>query len=330
MKKILIIALFGLTMNLNIFSKTITDMTGRLVEVPDNIEKVFPYDSKTSIFIFPVVGEKMVATSMLPGKKDFKYISKAYIELPEVDVKNIEVVLSYLPQVIIAGFFNKNEKNENIFSLSKRLNIPVVLIDLSIDNMDKSYIFLGELFNVDTKAYIDFLQNMYNDINMLKKSYPSISPTIYYTLGSTGLLTDPSGSKHTEVFDFMNIPNAAKVDIPSGGHAQVNLEQVLMWNPDYIFTSAFRGQLSAYSTITTNSKWQSIGAVKTNHIYKVPSQPMGWFDHPPSINRVPGLLWLCEIFYAVDSATTQNKITKFYSLFYKYNLNSTEYQLLFK
>jgi iron complex transport system substrate-binding protein len=267
---------------------------------------------------------------MLPGKKDFKYISKEYTELPEVDVKNIEEVLSYSPQLIIAGFYNKNDKNETVFTLGKRLSIPVVLIDLSIDKMDKTYLFLGELFDVDCKPYINFLQTLYKDIDLLKKSKGTVTSSIYYTLGANGLLTDPSGSKHTEVFDFLNIPNAAKVEIPSGGHAQVNLEQVLLWNPDYIFTSAFRGENSAYNLITTDSKWKSIKAVKNNRVYKVPSQPMGWLDHPPSINRVSGMLWLCAIFYGVNSEVTKNKICTFYSLFYKYDLSSTEYSLLFK
>lgn len=330
MKRILTILIFGIITIQSLLSKTITDMAGRSVTVPDKIDRVFPYDSKTSILIFPVIGEKMVATSMLPGKKDFKFISKAYTALPEVDVKNIEEVLTYSPQVIISGVYNKNDKNETVFSLGMRLNIPVVLIDLSIDNMDKTYLFLGELFNIDSNPYVNFLQTMYQDIESLKKSHGAVISTVYYTLGASGLLTDPTGSKHTEVFDYLSIPNAAKVEIPSGGHAQVNLEQVLLWNPDYIFTSEFRGQNSAYSIITTDSKWKSISAVKNNRVYKVPSQPMGWFDHPPSINRVPGLLWLCEIFCNTNADVTKSKICTFYSLFYKYNLSAAEYSTLFK
>ncbi len=305
-------------------------MADRPVTVPDEIGKVFPYDMKTSLLIFPIIGEKMVATSLLPGKQDFKYISKSYIDLHEVDVKNMEEVLTYSPQLIIAGFYHKNDKNERVFSLGKKLNIPVVLIDLSIENMDKTYLFLGKMFNVESKPYVDFIQTLYKDIELLKKSHGPVTSTIYYTLGSTGLLTDPSGSKHTEVFDYLNISNAAKVEIPSGGHAKVNLEQVLLWNPDYIFTSSFRGENNAYTAITSDSKWKSIHAVKNNRVYIIPSQPMGWIDHPPSINRVPGLLWLCEIFYKLDPDVAKSKICTFYSLFFQYDLSSTEYRMLFQ
>jgi len=313
----------------SLYSKTITDMLGRSVVLPEKLEKVFPYDTKTNIIVWPIIRQKIIATALLPGKKDFKYISKDYASIPEVDVRNIEEVLAYAPQLIIAGFYNKNDKIENALKLGEKLGIPVILIDLSIDNMDKTYLFLGTLFMVDSKPYVDYLITVYKNIERYKTASKPIDATVYFTLGSTGLTTDPSGSKHTEVFDYLKIPNAAKVDIPSGGHAQVSLEQVLLWNPDYIFTSAFKGQNSAYSTITKDTKWQSIKAVKLNKVYKIPTEPMGWFDHPPSVNRIPGILWLCEIFYNANANETQRMICKFYSLFYQYDLSIDEYHLLF-
>ena len=81
-------------------------------------------------------------------------------------------------------------------------------------------------------------------------------------------MTDPSGSKHTEVLDYMKIPNVAEVPIPTGGHAKVNLEQVLIWNPEVIFCVDFRGDKNAYKTITTDNRWENIAAVKNDKIYK--------------------------------------------------------------
>jgi iron complex transport system substrate-binding protein len=325
---IVLICCFGMSC---LFPRTVTDMAGRRVEVPENIYRVFPYDSKTSIFIFPLVSEKMVATSVLPGKKNYKYISKSFTTLPGIDVKNIEEVLSVSPQLIIGGFYNKKDNTGTVLSLGKRLRIPVILIDLSIDHMDQSFIFLGKLFGreKESEQYISYLQTLYRRIDLFKKSNKPIAGSVYYTLGTSGLLTDPSGSKHTEVFDYLGIPNAVKVEIPSGGHAKVNLEQVIMWNPDFIFTSAFRGENNAYTIITTDSKWKSINAVKNHKVYIVPNQPMGWFDHPPSINRIPGLVWLCQVFYGQSETDTRIAICRFYKLFYKYELSTTEYKALF-
>jgi iron complex transport system substrate-binding protein len=312
-------------------ARTITDMAGRTVVIPETITKVFPYDAKTSILIFPLLANKMVATAIYPGQNIQGYISKDYTSLPQVDVKNIEEVLSVAPQVIIAGFYDNKVNNEPVEDLGKRLSIPVIFIDLSIDKADLSYTFLGTLFKCEKEAriYALYFKELYAKVAALKKQ-KNITQTVYYTLGETGLLTDPSGSKHTEVFDLLNIPNAAKVPIPSGGHAQVNMEQVLMWNPDYIFTSTFRGKSNAYNTIISDSKWEDISAVKNKKVYAVPCDPFSWLDHPPSINRTPGIVWLCELFYGLPPKDSQRLITTFFKLFYHYDLSEAEYKKLFK
>ncbi|MBN2813474.1 MAG: ABC transporter substrate-binding protein, partial [Bacteroidales bacterium] len=215
--------------------------------------------------------------------------------------------------------------------LGERLEIPVILIDLSIDRLDRAYVFLGRLFGMENESVplVNFLKQIYYLTDSLKNAHGPVRQTAYYALGAKGLLTDPAGSKHTEVLDMLCIPNAAKVGLPAGGHAQAGLEQVLLWNPDFIFTSAFRGESNAYKQITTDSRWSSISAVKNHRVYRVPVHPMGWFDHPPSVNRIPGVIWLGSLFYGLDNRITRKYICHFYQLFYKYDLTETEYQLLF-
>ncbi|WP_303922295.1 ABC transporter substrate-binding protein [Draconibacterium sediminis] len=312
-------------------AKTITDMAGRKVEIPDKVERILPYDPKTSIFIFPVLEDKMVAASVLPGKKDYQFIAEPYKNMPEMDVKNIEAVLATAPQVILYGIYEKNDNTEPVLDLGRRLNIPVIMVNLSLDKLDDAYRFLGSVFSVDKKCIplIAFIQKVYITADSLKKVNPAVSANVYYSIGPNGLMTDPAGSKHTEVLDYMKIPNVAKVDIPTGGHAKVNMEQVILWNPDYILTSNFKSNTCAYNTIVSDSKWSTIKAVQEKNIYKVPSQPMGWLDHPPSINRLPGMIWSSGIFYQYPEEKVKNDILKFYKLFYKYSLTDSEYKLLF-
>ncbi len=332
MKRLSVILLLFSSGWCSMYPRTITDMAGRTVEIPDKLERVLPYDPKTSILLFPLIDDKMIATSELPGMGNMKYIAKSFVELPVVDVKNIEEVFLASPQIIISGFFNKNDNSEPVISLGKKTGIPVVLVDLSLDHLDQSYIFLGKLFGreKESKPLVSFMQVLYHRIDSIKTAHKKVTLSAYYTLGASGLLTDPTCSRHTEVFDMLGLPNAAKVAIPTGGHAQVSMEQVLVWNPDMIFTSSFRGENNAYNKIITDSKWSSIRAVKNHNVYRVPDQPMGWFDHPPSVNRVPGLIWLCRLFYGQDEAVTMSSIRRFYQLFYKYNLSVADYNSLFK
>lgn len=302
-----------------LFAETIIDMTGRTVNLTNQIDKVLPYDSKTSILLFPVATGTMAAKAVVPGSKPSSAINEAYNQLPEVDIKNYEEVLIYAPTIIIAGVFIP-EKNYNRYNdLQSKYGIPVVLVDLSIDKLDKTYEFLGKLLKEENKAkqLSVFLTDLYKLTDSLKTANPlSENISVYYTIGGNGLMTDPAGSKHTELMDYLGLPNAAKVALPTGGHAQVNMEQIIEWNPDYILAADFKGSQNAYNMITQNVLWSNINAIKYNQVFKIPCEPFGWFDHPPSVNRISGLIWLCHIFYGLSVEKETALLNDFFNLFY--------------
>ncbi len=37
--------------------------------------------------------------------------------------------------------------------------------------------------------------------------------------------------------------------------------------------------------------WQTVRAVRDGHVFFAPTQPFGWLEEPPSLNRVLGLAW---------------------------------------
>ena len=308
-------------------ARTITDMADRTLEIPEKINRILTYDAKTTIFIFSVGSEKLCAKTSIPGSNQHRYIHPSYNSLPEVDIKNIEEVLQVNPQIIIAGSYPSQNNLSRINQLQERTHIPVIMIDLSIHNTAKTYEFLGELLQMkdECKKRIDFINKT---MSRIKPITIGEKPGIYYTIGQSGLMTDPSGSKHTEIIDFLKLNNVADVKIPTGGHAKVNMEQVLLWNPEYIFCAGFKGNKNAYDAIKSEARWQSIHAVKSNKVFKVPSEPFGWLDHPPSVNRIPGLIWLHSV-TSHPSVDIKKEICEFYELFYHYTLNDNEYLSLF-
>lgn len=330
--RILILCIYLFFGALSLQGRTITDMAGRRVEIPENVARILPYDPKTSILGFPVLKDRMVGTSILPGKKNYQYIDAAYKTMPEVDVKNIEAVLASRPQVILYAVYDENNNTNSVLTLGRRLNIPVVMVNVSLSRLDEAYRFLGDTFGAEEECLplIRYLENVYRLADSLKTKYAAVPHQVYYSVGPTGLMTDPAGSKHTEVLDYMRIPNAAQVAVPSGGHAQVNIEQVMMWNPDIVLAAGFRGNSSAYRKMLSDEKWGAIEAVKKEQLYQVPSQPLGWLDHPPSVNRIPGVIWLLGIFYHYAPEKVEASIKTFYRLFYRYPLSDDEYQSLFQ
>jgi iron complex transport system substrate-binding protein len=106
------------------------------------------------------------------------------------------------------------------------------------------------------------------------------------------LETGLAGSINTEVIEFVGAENVAPRTLGAGNLAQVAVEQVLSWDPDWIIAAdpAFA------QAARTDPVWQALRAVRAGRVVAAPSLPYGWIDAPPSVNRLLGLAWLPVLF----------------------------------
>ena len=308
-------------------ARTITDMAGRQVAVPQKIERILPYDVKTSLLIYPIAKAQMAARAKMQGRTSFEYMDPDYNKLPQFDVRNIEEVLTYTPDLIITATGIGRSNTDKYLRLGQRLNVPVILIDLSIDQLEASYRFLGELLNNESQASMcaEYLKHTLQALSTWAYEHGNTAGA-YFTLGNRGLLTDAKGSVHTEVLDYLHIPNVVEIPISTGGHTQVNLEQIITWNPDFVFVADYRGKKDGYQYILNHKLWKNISAVSKKQVYKIPYYPVGWFDHPPSVNRVLGIIWLCHTYYDLPAEDTARYVKGFFRLFFNYTLSDTAYE----
>ena len=332
MKRIITILLVFIGIHHHTCGRIITDMAGRAVEIPEFIKTVIPYDNKTNMLLFPIAGNKMIAKAWAGENTLMHYISSDYLSMKEVDLKNAEEVLKLNPDLIIVGtFVNKNTKSEvsKYVKFANKINKPIVVVDLEIMNLDKTYDFLGKLLNLESESShcSQFIQDIYKDIASYKRDVNS--PSAYIANAESGLRTAPTGSIHAQIFDIMGIKNAVTAPMDAKGFSIISIEELMAVNPDYIFCMG-KGNSNPYDKVTNNNVWRKLPALQEGKVYKVPSQPFIWFDMPPSINRLCGLIWFNGIFRDQPSDLTQKKITEFYQLFYKYKLNDKEYAALFE
>ena len=104
---------------------------------------------------------------------------------------------------------------------------------------------MGELFDDEERAttLADYFTAELNELAALIAEVPEADRySVYYAEGTDALETDPAGSFHTQVFDFLGLKNVAEVaeNTTNGfvGQSQVSLEQVIAWDPDYIIRNA--------------------------------------------------------------------------------------------
>lgn len=308
--------------------KTITDMAGRTIEVPAEITKVYCSGQPGIVMMQNVNLDKLLGWCFELRDYEKKYLDAKYQKLPVIGAlqgKNgtvsKEQLLSYNPQVILSMGTLDNNTIGDADKLSKDIGIPVIVVDSSLQNLDKSYEFLGDL--LDEKEVTDKLAQYCRDtMNQLKEITSKIPEDkkvrVYYAGGEKGLETAPIGNWHAELLDFAGAKNV--VDFKAGGgRSGVTMEQVITWNPDVIIEAIYDNHLDG---VFNSKEWSGIMAVQNHKVFSAPDEPYNWVDTPPSSNRIIGLKWLENLLYPQYSKLDMKKeIKQYYKLFYKADID---------
>lgn len=316
-------------------TKTITDMTGRTLEVPQEINRVLTTVPMTTIAVYALAPEKLIGVNLDPNKVGGKvYMPEEYRALPNVggwfgkQTGNYELFISMNPEIIIEGegigeFSSTLEEHQQRFGA-----IPVVgVLDArNASAYDESIVFLGRLLDAEEKA--DELSEFYFRVLSRVQDRTSDIPAdeqvrVYYAEGPTGLQTDPTGSIHSELIELAGGINVADCQVmPGMGMTPVSMEQVTKWNPEVVIVS----DPVFYTEVYNDTLWQSIPAVKNHRVYLVPQSPYPWFDRPPGINRIIGIPWTAKVLYPEKfSDMDLSALAKeFYYKFYHYDLSGAE------
>ena len=312
-----------------------TDSTGREVEIPKEIKKIAPSGPLAQIVLYSINPDKIAGWSQTPSKATQKYMDEKYINLPEFGQfygknanMNMEAIVKAKPDVIIDIGEKKKGIKEDMDGLQKQLNIPVIFVEATLDNMDKAYETLGNILSEDTKALAEYSKNTVNDAKEKSKTIPSDKKVkLYYGLAENGLNTIGKGSVHGAVIDMVGAENVAVLDeISSKGTGnEVSMEQVIKWNPDAII---FAPDVDI-NKVTSDKSWSNMKAIKDEKYYVVSMGPYNWMGSPPSINRLIGIKWLGNLLYPDTYKYDMVKETKeFYKLFYHYDLKDDEVKAL--
>ncbi len=308
--------------------KTIKDMAGRTMEVPAKITRVYCSGQPGIVMMHNINLDKLLGWCFELRDYEKKYLDPKYQKLPVIGAlqgKNgtvsKEQLLSYNPQIILSMGTIDNSTVGDADKLSRDIGIPVVVVDSSLQNLDKSYEFLGSL--LDEKEITDKLAKYCRDtmdqLNEITSKIPEDKKVrVYYAGGEKGLETAPIGNWHAELLDYAGAKNVVDFKA-SGGRSEVSLEQVIAWNPDVVIEAIYDNHLDG---IFNSREWSGIKAVQDNKVFSAPDEPYNWVDTPPSSNRIIGLKWLVNLLYPEYSKLDMKKeIKEYYKLFYKVDID---------
>ncbi len=315
---------------------TFTDSLGRTAELPTNITKVALSGPLTQIVLFALCPDKIVGLATAWDSTAEEYLDTKYYNLPLLGQLyggkgslNLETIVATGAQVVIDVGEQKDNMAADLDTLQDQIGIPFVHIDAYTDGMGDCYRKLGELLNMPAEAKVlaDYCDKVYADtLNIVSQVGEAGKANLLYCLGDAGLNVSAKGSYHAEIIDLL-ANNLAVVDNPSakGTGNEVDLEQIMLWDPDVIIFS----NGSIYSTVGSNSDWSTITAIKNGQYYEAPYGPYNWMGFPPSVQRYLGMIWMSQLLYPdIAQYDVYAKVTQYFDLFYHCDLTQEQYNRL--
>lgn len=310
-----------------------TDSCGREVEVPAEIESIVPSGNLAQIFLYAIAPDALIGISGGWSDDAADYIDEKYIDLPEIGQffgqrdLNYEEIASLNPDVIIDVGEDKDSIEEDMDDITEKTGIPVVHITATVDCYDEAFTMLGALLGLEEEAQelAQYCADAYQTaVDMMAEvDADDARKSLLYCVGEDGLHVIAEDSYHSEIIDLLS-DNAAKVDSPSskGTGNEVDIEQILKWNPDVILFAPG----GYYDEAADNTLWGYLDAISSDAYYEVPIGPYNWMGFPPASNRVLGMIWMSELLYPEYSDYDMEEETvRYYDLFFHCDLTHEQY-----
>lgn len=278
---------------------TVTDFDGKDVEVPANPSRIAAlYGGSFSHIIFLGRGDRVAASMRTTA--DSPWYDVVYPELSTYDIKPVESSSAQNPNVedlasmgidmvyFWAGLSDARSKMENAGTPVLAANGTADSYSTSaefVETISKVWDLFGTSLGAVDKAneWMSYLKETILYIESRTSTLKdSDRPSVYYirnkTDGLTAFAQDSYPLIAVKVAGGRLVTEAVEVPATgSTGYATVTMEQVVAWNPQYIFM----GWLDSKDCVMGNSQWATIDAVKNNRVFLSPTtMESGWAYTP--------------------------------------------------
>lgn len=270
-------------------AKQVTDVYGRTVELPSNVESCATVGSAARFVVYAGAQDKLTAVTELdtpsdPARPYTVAWEEMFSDLPTTSNGNHlmetsvdgEAMLQIDPDVIISS-----RSAQECDALQEQLEIPVIGISyqdqIFADNVYDSILVIGETLGTSEHAQnvVDQMKAWQADLNDRTADIPeSDRPTAY--AGAVNYKGAKSfGGTYAQYPPFVaaNITNVAD-GATDKGSVDVTLEQLGEWNPDFMFLNARNIEMLQKDYADNKAFFDSLTAFKNADIYTQPAYNM--------------------------------------------------------
>lgn len=295
---------------------TVTDHAGRNVTIENEPQRfVSCYYITSSLLMALGVDKKMVGIEDNPDYRPIYALSAPHLlELPWVGtakVLDIEACIALNPDLVILPLRLKDSAE-----ILENLGVDVLLVNPeSQDLLVEMIRMVGAASNTlqTAEALIAFLEKQESYLNQVLSTVDA--PSVYLA-GNSSLLTTAGDAMYQS--DMIRLAGGTNVaaDIEDAYWAQINYEQLLTWNPDYIILASS----AQYTTedVLEDPNLADCAAIVNGNVYQIPCDAESWDSPVPS--SILGALWLACILHPelLTDADCTAIMDEYYETFYQF------------
>jgi len=173
------------------------------------------------------------------------------------------------------------ERFQDLVPQFEEVNIPaVVILDSteSFETVKQTLILLGQALGEDERAaqITAFLDSQLEKAQSLLKDTTE-RPSVLFLGASSQLSVAPAAMIQTSLIEAGGGTNAVSGIEGTGSFIEVNIEQIVAWNPDVIWFPAYSDYTA--EDLLNDPAWSSINAIKNKQLFEFPSLLEPW-DQP--------------------------------------------------
>src|SRR6185437_14801588 len=284
------------------------------------IQRVYPAGLPAAILLYMLAPELLLGWPRANTPQACTYMLPDICSRPEVgritgrgDTASPESIAALKPDLILDVGSTGPRYSVLAERVQQQTQIPYALLSGGILSLSTSYEKLGRLIGHEAAGadFGDYCNMTLGAItNRIAFVAASSRPRVYSARGPRGLTTALGGSSHAELIELLarNVAGGSKGEL-----GEVTIDQVRQWDPDVIVT--INSDFAA--GVRGDPAWSAIKAVREGRVHLMAGIPFGWFDAPPSGNRLIGLWWLGKTLYPALFKEDLRELTRdFYEKFY--------------
>ena len=302
------------------FPVTVTDQAGRTVTIESEPERIVSgYYISTSLLIALDQEDKLVGIEAKADKRPiYRLSAPQLIDLPNVGTAkefDLEGCAALEPDLVILPI-----KLQNAVPTLEELGLTVLLVNPETQELLDEAVELVSTATGSTaqaQALADFSaqQQAWLEETLADAEAPSV-----YLAGNSSMLSTAGSAMYQN--DMITAAGGANVaaEITDTYWVEVDYEQLLAWNPDYIILASDADYTC--EDVLADPNLAGCAAVANGNVYQLPNRAEAWDSPVPS--GVLGSVWLASILHPdlCAPADADAIIEEYYESFFDFDYSA--------